>query len=138
MTVEEQNKLLKNLVIFLAGCYQENYDTFACPKNYSTNIRQNVKPKTYQIIINIFNNFSMVQGTSMRDIIERIAHLNTSNPGEITVSKIDEIFNVNNNMELRQKIYNEKYGKEADEKTLEKIQELWEPDVVQYMKENKK
>lgn len=89
--LEKQNETLKSLVVFLAGCYQKNYESFAASHNYSTHIKALVPERTYKFIFTVFSNFSTVQGSDNRDLVKELSALKLST-SSLKSSQIREIF----------------------------------------------
>lgn len=123
MTLEEQNKILKTLVIFLAGCYQKNFDNFASSQNYSSEVKEVVGEEIYEQIFNIFTNFSTVQGSSMRDLVEELASLPVPKE-KVPLEEIRNMFGYTRE-EKRKELYNKKYSDEAKKANIERIKKLW-------------
>lgn len=83
--LKKENEVLKELVIFLAKCYQDNYDKFA-----STHIvahiltHPKIDEKTREILDSVFMNFSTVQGSQYRILVERISQLKSTKNFKVT------------------------------------------------------
>lgn len=77
--LKKENEALKELVIFLAKCYQDNYDKLA-----STHIVAHIlthpklDEKTREVLDAVFMNYSTVQGSQYRLLVERLSQLKST------------------------------------------------------------
>lgn len=124
MNQEEENKVLKTLVIFLAGCYQKNFDNFAASQNYSSEVKQAVGDEIYEQIFQIFSHFVTVQGSSFRDLVEELSTLPLDR-SPINVESIRTMFGYSRE-EKRKEIYQKKWSDEAKKANIERIKKLWQ------------
>ena len=128
MTLKEENEALKEMVIFLAGCYQTNFDHFCCSRNLSQEVKDAVKPETYKIMQVLMFNFSTVQGSDARSLVEELANLPRDKAG--SSKKIREIFGLKPDSDKRKKlrkvIYDKHWGDGNKKATIKRLKEIWE------------
>jgi len=95
MTDEQKIQALKDLAIFLARCYQKNYEVFADVHCFQTYVKENLTPQQYEVVLAIHNKFHMVQGFQQQNFINDISTLDKGFP--LGIAQYREIFGVPSN-----------------------------------------
>jgi hypothetical protein len=121
--LEKENALLKDMVILLSKVYQDNFDTFANPYNYSIDVKNQFGSDIHSRASELALNFYSIQGSTWRDLVEEIATLKTKNPA-INSGQIKAMFDYDRK-EAREKIHKEKFSKEAKEKQMELVKRIF-------------
>lgn len=120
--LEEQIKLLKTLVISLAGAYQANYDTFASTQNFSQEVKDAIGDEAYEQLYKVFCRFSTIQGSAYRDLVEDLSNLPLPQ-STLSVEKAVAIFNYDK-VEVR-KARLKKYSGKKMSARIEKLKEIY-------------
>lgn len=127
LTEAQQIEKLKIMVLFLANCYQKNFDRFASSQCYSQDIKDAVKPETFENIWRVFSNFSTVQGSSMRELVETLAFMHQKDHGgvkDFRHADLYDIFGITR-MTHRKEIYDTKWVNWKEAKIAD-TKEIWE------------
>lgn len=120
--LEEQIKLLKTLVISLAGAYQANYDTFASAQNFSQDVKDAIGEEAYEQLFRVFSRFCTIQGSAYRDFVEDLSNLPLPQ-STLSVEKAVAIFNYDK-VEVR-KARLKKYSGKKMSARIEKLKEIY-------------
>jgi hypothetical protein len=102
METEKKVQILKDMVIFLAKVYQKNFDLYSL--GHSLEVKNSMSKEGFETLSQVFQHFSTVQGTSLRELVREIAELELSS-SSAKVDEMREIFDYDR-IVIREKLKN--------------------------------